>query len=90
MWSAAQRLDELIASGRVRYEPGLVVEGFEETYPVREETRPDGTKVLIEYHTKAVRGKLLGHHRAAATGADDDHVAHQCFAFPFLRRRCTA
>src|SRR5262245_14162063 len=34
------------------------VEGFEDEYPVREETRPDGTKVLVEYHFKAVRGRL--------------------------------
>jgi 5-methyltetrahydropteroyltriglutamate--homocysteine methyltransferase len=34
------------------------VEGFEDSYPVREETRPDGTKELVEYHTKAIRGRL--------------------------------
>lgn len=42
------------------------VEGFEEAYPVREETRPDGTRVLIEYHSKAVRGKLRQARRLTA------------------------
>src|SRR6266567_7401229 len=34
------------------------VEGFEDAYPVREETRPDGARMQIEYHTKTVRAKL--------------------------------
>jgi 5-methyltetrahydropteroyltriglutamate--homocysteine methyltransferase len=46
------------------------VEGFAQEYPVVEQTRPDGTKVLVEMHTKPVVGKLrqvrrLAKHEAA-------------------------
>jgi 5-methyltetrahydropteroyltriglutamate--homocysteine methyltransferase len=34
------------------------VEGFVEKYPVAEQTRPDGTKVMVQSHGKAVQGKL--------------------------------
>ena len=42
------------------------VEGFEDDYPVREETRPDGAKELVEYHTKAIRGRLKSLRRMTA------------------------
>jgi 5-methyltetrahydropteroyltriglutamate--homocysteine methyltransferase len=42
------------------------VEGFEDSYPVREETRPDGAKELVEYHSKAIRGRLHRVHRMTA------------------------
>jgi 5-methyltetrahydropteroyltriglutamate--homocysteine methyltransferase len=42
------------------------VEGFEDSYPVREETRPDGTKELVEYHTKAICGRLKPRRRMTA------------------------
>jgi 5-methyltetrahydropteroyltriglutamate--homocysteine methyltransferase len=46
------------------------VEGFAEEFPVVEQTKPDGTKVQVEMHTKAVAGKLrqvrrLAQHEAA-------------------------
>jgi methionine synthase II (cobalamin-independent) len=34
------------------------IEGFASEYPVVEQTRPDGTKLMVEMHTKPVVGKL--------------------------------
>jgi 5-methyltetrahydropteroyltriglutamate--homocysteine methyltransferase len=34
------------------------IEGFVDEWPVVEQTRPDGTKVMVEMHNKAVKGKL--------------------------------
>jgi 5-methyltetrahydropteroyltriglutamate--homocysteine methyltransferase len=34
------------------------IEGFADEWPIVEQTRPDGTKVLVEMHNKAVIGKL--------------------------------
>ena len=34
------------------------IEGFADEWPVVEQTRPDGTKVLVEMHNKRVTGKL--------------------------------
>jgi 5-methyltetrahydropteroyltriglutamate--homocysteine methyltransferase len=34
------------------------IEGFADEWPIVEQTRPDGTKVLVEMHNKAVTGKL--------------------------------
>jgi 5-methyltetrahydropteroyltriglutamate--homocysteine methyltransferase len=34
------------------------IEGFAEEWPVVEQTRPDGTKVMVEMHNKRVVGKL--------------------------------
>ena len=34
------------------------VEGFVDEYPFVEQTKPDGSKVMVEMHTKAVAGKL--------------------------------
>jgi 5-methyltetrahydropteroyltriglutamate--homocysteine methyltransferase len=42
------------------------VEGFAADYPVVEQTRPDGAKVLVEMHTKPVVGKLRQVRRLAA------------------------
>ena len=33
---------------------------------------------LEEQHVEAACGELLGYDRAAAAGADDDHVTHRC------------
>ena len=49
------------------------IEGFADEWPIVEQTRPDGTKVLVEMHNKAVRGKLrqirrLCQHEASFTG----------------------
>jgi 5-methyltetrahydropteroyltriglutamate--homocysteine methyltransferase len=46
------------------------IEGFAREYPVVEQTRPDGVKVMVEMHTKPVIGKLrqvrrLAQHEAA-------------------------
>jgi len=46
------------------------VEGFAEKYPVVENTKPDGTKVLVEMHTKPVVGKLRQVRRLAKHEAD--------------------
>jgi 5-methyltetrahydropteroyltriglutamate--homocysteine methyltransferase len=46
------------------------VEGFAEAYPVVEQTKPDGTKVLVEMHTKPVVGKLRQIRRLAKHEAD--------------------
>lgn len=46
------------------------VEGFAEDYPVVEQTRPDGTRVLVEMHTKPVIGKLRQVRRLAKHEAD--------------------
>jgi 5-methyltetrahydropteroyltriglutamate--homocysteine methyltransferase len=45
------------------------VEGFVDDYPVVENTRPDGTKVKLEMHTKAIRGKLRAVGRLAEKDA---------------------
>ena len=42
------------------------IEGFAPKYPEVEQTRPDGTKVLVEMHTKPVIGKLRQVRRLAA------------------------
>ena len=34
------------------------IEGFVDEWPMVEQTRPDGTKVIVEMHNKAVKGKL--------------------------------
>src|SRR5947207_11672752 len=34
------------------------VEGFADEFPYMEQTKPDGTKVMVEMHTKPVAGKL--------------------------------
>jgi 5-methyltetrahydropteroyltriglutamate--homocysteine methyltransferase len=41
------------------------VEGFAADYPVIRETRPDGTVVEVERHTKVVVGKLRQRRRLA-------------------------
>ena len=41
------------------------IEGFADEYPVVEQTRPDGSKVAVEMHTKQVRGKLRQRKRLA-------------------------
>ena len=41
------------------------IEGFAPAYPVVEQTRPDGTKVMVEMHTKPVEGKLRAVNRLA-------------------------
>jgi 5-methyltetrahydropteroyltriglutamate--homocysteine methyltransferase len=46
------------------------VEGFAPEYPLIEQTRPDGTKVLVEMHTKPVIGKLRQIKRLAKHEAD--------------------
>jgi 5-methyltetrahydropteroyltriglutamate--homocysteine methyltransferase len=46
------------------------VEGFVDDYPVVENTRPDGTKINVEMHTKAVRSKL----RAVGRLAEKDAI----------------
>jgi 5-methyltetrahydropteroyltriglutamate--homocysteine methyltransferase len=46
------------------------VEGFAEKYPVVENTKPDGTKVMVEMHTKPVVGKLRQVRRLAKHEAD--------------------
>jgi 5-methyltetrahydropteroyltriglutamate--homocysteine methyltransferase len=50
------------------------IEGFAAAWPVVEQTRPDGTKVLVEMHNKPVVGKLrqlrrLCQHEASFLGA---------------------
>ena len=37
-----------------------------------------------EQHVEAARGELLGNDRAAAAGADDDHVTHRVGRLPSL------
>jgi 5-methyltetrahydropteroyltriglutamate--homocysteine methyltransferase len=44
------------------------VEGFVDQYPIVEADRPDGTKVKVQMHTKAARGKL--HATGRLAGAD--------------------
>ena len=34
------------------------VDGFEATYPVRDFVEPDGNRIKLQMHTKAIRGKL--------------------------------
>jgi 5-methyltetrahydropteroyltriglutamate--homocysteine methyltransferase len=46
------------------------VEGFVDDYPAVENTRPDGTKIKVEMHTKAIRGKL----RAVGRLAEKDAI----------------
>ena len=46
------------------------VDGFEDTYPIREMTTPDGTRLSLRMHTKAIRGKLEQKRRLAQTDAD--------------------
>jgi 5-methyltetrahydropteroyltriglutamate--homocysteine methyltransferase len=46
------------------------VEGFAPEYPLVEQIRPDGTKVLVEMHTKPVVGKLRQVKRLAQHEAD--------------------
>jgi 5-methyltetrahydropteroyltriglutamate--homocysteine methyltransferase len=46
------------------------VEGFAAEYPVVENTRPDGTKVMVEMHTKPVVSKLRQLRRLAKHEAD--------------------
>src|SRR5262245_10402326 len=45
------------------------VEGFEASYPIREMTREDGTRVKLQMHTKAICGKLAQKRRLAQTDA---------------------
>ncbi|HEY5209070.1 MAG TPA: hypothetical protein VIJ42_06440 [Stellaceae bacterium] len=45
------------------------VEGFVDQYPAIETDRPDGTKVKVQMHTKAARGKLRAVGRLAGTDA---------------------
>jgi 5-methyltetrahydropteroyltriglutamate--homocysteine methyltransferase len=45
------------------------VDGFVDDYPVVENTRPDGTKIKVEMHTKAIRGKLRAVGRLAEKDA---------------------
>jgi 5-methyltetrahydropteroyltriglutamate--homocysteine methyltransferase len=57
------------------------IEGFVDEWPVVEQTRPDGTKVLVEMHNKAVKGKLrqvrrLAQHEATFLSA---HAAGSMF-----------
>jgi 5-methyltetrahydropteroyltriglutamate--homocysteine methyltransferase len=42
------------------------MEGFDDDYPVRPTMLPDGSVAMIEYHAKAIRGKLLPRRRIAA------------------------
>jgi len=49
------------------------IEGFVDEWPIVEQTRPDGTKVMVEMHNKAVKGKLrqlrrLAQHEASFLG----------------------
>jgi 5-methyltetrahydropteroyltriglutamate--homocysteine methyltransferase len=46
------------------------IEGFAPEYPIVENARPDGTKVLVEMHTKPVVGKLRQLRRLAKHEAD--------------------
>jgi 5-methyltetrahydropteroyltriglutamate--homocysteine methyltransferase len=41
------------------------IEGFVDDWPIVEQTRPDGTRVMVEMHNKAVRGKLRQTRRLA-------------------------
>lgn len=45
------------------------VEGFEASYPIREMTREDGTRVRLQMHTKAISGRLRQTRRLAETDA---------------------
>ena len=45
------------------------VDGFEPSYPIREMTREDGTRVKLQMHTKAICGKLTQKRRLAQTDA---------------------
>jgi 5-methyltetrahydropteroyltriglutamate--homocysteine methyltransferase len=45
------------------------VEGFVDQYPIVETTRPDGTMVKVQMHTKAARGKLRAVGRLTGTDA---------------------
>lgn len=46
------------------------VEDFVDDYPVVENTRPDGARIKVEMHTKAIRGKL----RAVGRLAEKDAI----------------
>ncbi len=46
------------------------VDGFEDTYPIREMIREDGRHVRLQMHTKAIRGKLQQARRLAQIDAD--------------------
>jgi 5-methyltetrahydropteroyltriglutamate--homocysteine methyltransferase len=46
------------------------VDGFEQTYPVREYAEPDGKRIKLQMHTKAICGKLRQHRRLAQTDAE--------------------
>src|SRR5262245_53177449 len=46
------------------------VDGFDDAYPIREMTRPDGSRVAFQMHTKTIRGKLVQKRRLAQTDAD--------------------
>jgi 5-methyltetrahydropteroyltriglutamate--homocysteine methyltransferase len=45
------------------------VDGFEAAYPIREQQMPDGRRVKLQMHTKAINGKLRQHRRLAETDA---------------------
>jgi choline dehydrogenase-like flavoprotein len=93
IWSSAQRLDELVAAGRVSYESGVVVERFEEaggrlTLHVRgadgqrRESR-DAARVLIACGPLASTRILLG-----STGRREALLRDsQIVAVPLLRAR---
>jgi 5-methyltetrahydropteroyltriglutamate--homocysteine methyltransferase len=54
---------EVLTDGEMRRDAFMTglsenVEGFVEKYPVAEQTRPDGSKVIVQSHGKAVQGKL--------------------------------
>jgi 5-methyltetrahydropteroyltriglutamate--homocysteine methyltransferase len=46
------------------------VDGFEDTYPIREVERADGTRVKMQMHTKAINGKLKQNRRLAKADAE--------------------
>ncbi len=54
---------EILTDGEMRRDAFMTglsenVEGFIDKYPVAEQTRPDGTKVLIQSHGKVIQGRL--------------------------------